>query len=335
MMRTALYPLKFRPIYQARVWGGRGLERLGRSLPGGSDQAIGESWELADVPVVSGGNATRSVVADGPLAGRTLHDLLSDLGPELIGRRDVDSDAAFPLLIKYLDARENLSVQVHPGADYVATHPGTFVKSEAWYILHAAPGAVIYNGLLPGVTREQFHAALIAGNVESLLNLIYVSAGECYYLPAGRCHALGAGVMVAEVQTTSDTTFRVYDWGRKGREMHVEQAMACIDFVGGGNTKSVPRTRTMRDALTVDVLVDCEHFHLEKISSTKYHMPLRNRGAEIWMILSGEGRLTCDDGGLDEVSLTQAETVLLPASMRNPTLHIDTEMTWLRVVLPN
>jgi len=235
---TAPYPLTLEPILKEKVWGGRRLARYGKALPEGA--LVGESWEVADLSETSasggGGGEARSVIASGPMAGRTLHDAVEAWGEGLLGRARPAADGGFPLLVKFLDAREHLSVQVHPSPEYARAHPGAHLKTECWYVLEADLGSVIYKGMKRGVSREDFARALRRGrgeDVVALLEAVPAVPGECHNLPSGTVHAPGAGVLVAEVQTPSDTTFRVYDWakeyGRAGRELHVEQAMACID----------------------------------------------------------------------------------------------------------
>ncbi len=219
-----LYPFIFEPILKEKVWGGQSLAAFGKSLPDGA--TIGESWELADLPdSIEGG---RSVIANGPLAGQSLHEVI-ERHPELLGHAKL-MNGCFPLLIKFLDANDNLSVQVHPTPSYVEKHPESFLKSEAWIVLDCKEGSCIYVGLTHGTTESQLRSAIEADTVPDVIRAIPVTKGECYYLPSGTCHALGEGVVVAEVQTPSDTTFRVWDWGRKGRTMHVDEAVACIDF---------------------------------------------------------------------------------------------------------
>lgn len=203
-----------------KVWGGDRLARFGKHVRAGD--RVGESWEVADLDETSasgaGGGAARSVIENGPLAGKTLR--------EVMGK-------PFPLLVKFLDAQENLSVQVHPSIAYAKSHPGAHIKTECWYILEARPGSVIYKGVREGVTREVFERHLRDGDwsrVVQDLEAVPAVAGEMHNLPSGTVHALGAGVVVAEVQTPSDTTFRVYDWGRQGRALHIDEAMECITF---------------------------------------------------------------------------------------------------------
>jgi mannose-6-phosphate isomerase len=234
MSLTAPYPLPLTPLLFAKVWGGDRLARLGKAVAPGA--TIGESWELADMPSTSasgaGGSAARTLIADGPLKGLSLLQAGEALpAGSLLGRAGL-IDGAFPLLVKFLDARENLSVQVHPSPAYAQAHAaaGAKLKTECWYILDAEPGSVIYKGIKPGVSRERFEAAVRSAasgsSVVDLLEAIPAVPGECHNLPSGTVHALGAGVLVAEVQTPSDTTYRLYDWGRAGREMHFEAGLA-------------------------------------------------------------------------------------------------------------
>lgn len=220
------YPLRFVPIYKERIWGGRRLEScFGRNLPGTSP--IGESWEITDRP------EGISVVADGPWAGRTLRQLLEEDGEGILGSAPLRS-GRFPLLVKILDAREVLSLQVHPPAG-VAGALGGESKTEMWYFTATEPGSEILVGLRPGTTRSEFERRIGEGSVAECFHRIPVSRGDAMFLPSGRVHALGAGVMLFEIQENSDTTYRVYDWNRPGldgrpRPLQVAESMASIDF---------------------------------------------------------------------------------------------------------
>ncbi|MBY0312329.1 MAG: class I mannose-6-phosphate isomerase [Phycisphaerales bacterium] len=235
MSEHAPHPIVFTPEILEKVWGGRALEKLGKTLPNPSAK-YGESWELADMDTTSasgaGGGAVRSVIAAGPLKGKSIRDAINLWGDALLPKSLRSPTGGFPLLIKFLDARENLSVQVHPSPEYARAHPGAHLKTECWCILAADPGASIYVGIRPGVSRERFEAAAHAGSpdIVEMLNRVPAIPGACHNLPSGTVHALGAGVLVAEVQTPSDTTFRLYDWGRVGRELHIEPALACSSF---------------------------------------------------------------------------------------------------------
>lgn len=220
----ALYPLVFEPLVKERVWGGRTLETLyGRRLP--ADVPIGESWEISDRP------DDDSVIANGPLAGRTLHWLMEQHAADLLGGARRAPGNRFPLLCKILDAREKLSLQVHPPAATGLGDP----KTEMWYIAAADPGAELYVGLKRGVTRAEFERQIHAGTVADCFHRIPVRAGDTMFLPSGRVHAIGAGLVIFEIQQNSDTTFRVFDWNRMGldgrpRDLHVAESLASIDF---------------------------------------------------------------------------------------------------------
>jgi mannose-6-phosphate isomerase len=221
-----LYPLTFQPIFKERIWGGRHLETLyGKPLPPG--WRVGESWEISDRP------GDESVIAHGPLRGRTLRWLMQEWPAALLGPRDA-APARFPLLIKILDAQDTLSLQVHPPAA-VAARLGGEAKTEMWYVARAEPAAELFVGLKKGVTRAEFKKKLAAQTVAECFHRIPVREGDAMFLPSGRVHALGAGLVIFEVQQNSDTTYRVFDWNRvdgggKARELHVPQSLASIDY---------------------------------------------------------------------------------------------------------
>ncbi len=337
-----LYPLKFKPRFVEKIWGGRKIETvLGKPLP--PAKQIGESWELYDFPpgVVEGTDGWVSAeIANGPLAGQTLHAVASEFGKELMGDVPLLGDhKQFPILIKFLDAREDLSVQVHPDSDYCRGNPGAHLKSEAWYIVQSDPGSRLLKGLRPGVSKDAFKSAIEAGTVESLINAIPTKEGQCYYLPSGTIHALGAGILVAEVQTPSDTTFRVYDFKRidpgtgKERKLHVDQALQCIDF-SGKPTPEQPRSHVAGFFTTVSRLVTSEYFKLEKVRMTEgVEEPVPYDEPVVWVMLQGAAQVKVDD--LKEpVTFSRGETVLLPASMKNPIIKTTADCQWLEVTFP-
>lgn len=247
-----LYPLKFVPKLIPKMWGGRQLEALlGKPISG--DDPVGESWEVYDFPPgATGPDAIgprddpggwiSARINNGPLAGKTLHELVcgDDSREALLGEcKPVETahGPQFPLLIKFLDARQDLSVQVHPPPEYAASHPGAHVKNEAWHLIAVDPGARLMLGAKPGVTREHFSRALGRGReVEDLVHSVPVNRGETVYMPSGTVHALGGGIVAYEVQTPSDTTYRVYDFDRvdpstgQGRKLHIQQALDCIQY---------------------------------------------------------------------------------------------------------
>lgn len=219
-------PLTFDPIFMERIWGGRKLEsELGKKLP--ANKRIGESWEIVDRV------EAQSVVSSGPFKGKTLHDLWTEHHEEVFGESNAPSDR-FPLLIKLLDAEEKLSLQVHPPVEIAARFGGE-PKTEFWYVARAEPGAELYVGLRNGISEKDFRRALDAGTAADHLHTIRVKAGDGMFLPSGRFHAIGGGNLLVEVQQNSDTTYRVFDWNRlddagKPRQLHVEQALASINF---------------------------------------------------------------------------------------------------------
>jgi len=273
-------------------------EVFGRDMPRG--KRIGESWELADLP------EDKSKIVNGALAGQTLEAAIRKYPEEITGTKDFS--LPFPLLIKFLDCGEVLSVQVHPDrATCKRMGKGDF-KTECWYIIRAAPGAVIYKGLKKGTTRKKFERAIKEGTVERLLNKIEVRAGECHYLPAGTTHAIGAGLLIAEIQTPSDTTYRVFDWNRvdeKGspRPLHIEEAIESIHFDSSGDGLSVT---------TVGRLVDCEFFKVDKGHQMRNCEVLLSPGRlKTMIILSGFGTII---GGGGVVDFKAGDTMLVPAA---------------------
>ncbi len=303
-----LYPLTFHPILKERVWGGRNLEQLyNKDLPAGVP--IGESWEISDR------GPDISVIANGSLAGKTLHWAIERHGPELLGSAKLQ-DGNFPLLIKILDAQEKLSLQVHPPASQAA-HLGGEPKTEMWYIAQAAPDAELYVGLKRGVSREQFAQKLRTGTVAECFHQVRVRAGDAMFLPSGRVHAIGAGLVIFEIQQNSDTTYRVYDWGRMGldgkpRDLHVAQSLASIDF---GDFEPVlvaakaverqpqPTQRLVADPLFTVDLIEVAGVREWRLSAGTMH---------ILGVLSGELQI---GGGNLNVALRPGQFCLLPAAL--------------------
>ncbi len=294
------YPLKFEPIYKQRIWGGRKLQELfSKDLPAG--EKIGESWELADLP-----NA-KSIIVNGELAGQTLRSAIEQYPSQITGLARFSP--LFPLLIKLLDCQDVLSVQVHPDPGTCRRMGKGEPKTECWYIISAAPGAVIYKGLKKGVTREQFAQAIKDGAVADTLTKVEVRAGECHFLPAGTAHAIGPGLLIAEIQTPSDTTYRVFDWNRvdetgKPRELHVEEALESIHFDLSGD--KLPVT-------TVGRLVGCEYFTVDKGHQARNcELLLSPGGMKVLIVISGSGTILGTTGSL--VEFRAGDCLLVPAA---------------------
>jgi len=292
-------PLSFRPLFMERVWGGDRLAAMpGKHPPGGVP--IGESWELVDRP------DAQSVVARGPLIGTTLHELWTVFRKDIFGAGVPDSPR-FPLLAKILDAREKLSVQVHPPAAKAAELKGE-PKSEMWYLLDAAEGSELFAGFRRGTTRADFEQALGEGRVAELLHRVPVRAGDAMFIPSGRCHAIGAGCFVVEIQQNSDTTYRVFDWNRTGldgkpRALHLAESLASIDFADHEPALAQPAGET---------IVSCPEFHVERWQLATPRADTSRDGV-IFTVLSGE--VEC--GG---ERFQRGEFFLLPAKASARTL---------------
>ncbi len=259
MSNASLYPLRFEPIYQYRLWGGRRLAEL-LSAPLPSDGPIGEAWVLSDR------DDHQSLVANGPLKGRTLRDVIERFGEQLMGKLS-PGFRRFPLLLKFLDAREMLSVQVHPSDAHPDLIPaGETSKTEAWVVIEAGKESHIYAGLKPGTTAGELRQALADKKIQDYLVCISPKPGDAVFIPAGTVHTLG-DVVVFEVQQNSDVTFRLYDWGHldaktgQPRPLQVDQALACIDFEGSRGGLVAPRVET-RTPVEREKLFDCEPFRV-------------------------------------------------------------------------
>ena len=346
--------MKMQPVLVERPWGGRRLaDILGKTLP--PDTRIGESWELADHP------NGRSRVADGPLAGQTLREVLERHGPEILGRASPARAwaARFGLLIKFIDATDRLSVQVHPDDAYASAHaPGESGKTECWVVVHAEPGAWLINGLKPGTTRDRFADALKKGRIEELLVQRPVKAGDFVWVPAGTVHAIGPGIVLAEVQKNSDLTYRVYDWGRVGldgkpRPIQVAEALESIRFAGdparppatgrpvavpGGDAAASPapaggRGKTSDETgLVIDHLVDSAAFSLSRIILDRRPWAADTRGScAVLVVLAGKARLATGDG---QTPIRAGDTILVPADAKEYALEQPERLTVLVAAPP-
>ena len=262
--QPAMHPLRFEPILKRLIWGGRRLgDLLGKPIGEGSQYA--ESWEVSDH------RADVSAVSHGPLAGSNLRDLLRDRPDELLGHSIGPRDQ-FPLLVKFIDAQQTLSVQVHPDDALGGRLANDNGKTETWVVVHAEPGSLIYAGLKEGVSREAFAAAIESGEVEPLLHRFPARPGDCILIPAGIVHAIGAGVMIAEIQQMSDATFRVFDWNRVGadgkpRQLHVAEALESTDFAAGPVDPLRPEPESIPGGLH-ERLSASDFFALERLRLT-------------------------------------------------------------------
>ena len=285
--------LQFHPLYQEREWGGRALETfLGRKLPGTTP--IGESWELVDRP------EAQSVVAGGPWAGRTLREVMAAHAAEIMGPA-WPATRPFPLLVKWLDCRDRLSVQVHPPAG-LAEKLGGEAKTENWYFAQTGPGAAVYAGLRAGVTRAVFEQAITGGTVDRCLERPAVRAGDSLLIPSGTMHAIDAGNVILKIQQNSDTTYRAYDWGRMGldgkpRALHLAQSLACLE------ANAAPTPHLVRGP---GVLAQCREFTIrqQQLQAGDPLVFARGQQARILSVVAGE----LSGGGV----LARGDNVLLP-----------------------
>ena len=307
-----LYPLKFKPVFKDYVWGGRNFEKLGKSIPEG---IVAESWEVSCHK-----NGT-SVVANGEFEGISLPSMINRFGRKLIGDSLPDKDVdKFPLLVKLIDADNNLSVQVHPDDSYAWSHEnGEYGKNEMWYIIAAKPGARLVYDVTPGTTRESFAKAVELGNIESCLKTVEVFPGDTINIPSGLVHAIGQGIMLTEVQQNSDTTYRVYDYGRTGRPLHIEKALDVIDFNSSGRKEKY-------DGLNIDLGGGSSKKHIianSYFSAEVYKINCSIRenadGQKfyIFTFFDGSGTIEWDNGLMD---VRMGESLLIPASLGTYTI---------------
>lgn len=320
-----LYPLRFQPIFRQYIWGGRRLAtELGKPLPAGNDFA--ESWELVDRGV------DQSRVLAGPLQGTSLKELVHQMGAELLGKHY--PQPCFPLLFKFLDCQQKLSVQVHPNdAQAALLDPPDLGKTEAWVVLAAEPESEIYAGLKRGFDRHALEREVQRGTCELCLHKIHPQPGDCLFIPAGTVHALGAGLLVAEIQQASDTTWRLHDWNRvdaqgRSRKLHVKEALDGIDYQRGPIT---PQQPSSTDQSHVERLVACENFVVDRWKFDQPQSIGDGDGFHLLVVIEGAVSVAGDPAG-EAVSFGQ--TLLLPASV-GPTLLTPSEQTvMLDIYLP-
>ena len=331
-----MYPLRFEPIFRRYLWGGH---RLGTQLgkPIGQDSCA-ESWEIVDH------GQDQSVVTHGPLQGKSLHWLVQQHGLELLGekwltkiaddRNPVNLRGRFPLLFKFLDATQNLSVQVHPDDVMGAgLDPPDLGKTEAWYVMHADPGAKIYAGLKPGIGRKDLRTAIDTGSTEDVLHSFVPNAGDCVFIQAGTLHAIGAGLLIAEIQQASNTTFRVFDWNRvdadgRTRDLHIEQSLQATNYEFGPIDPLIAERHSDARAET---LVGCDKFEMRKwcINEAVQWDDSRLR---ILAVTQGQIRLSNDP---HPAPLKLADTVMIPASCQDVIVSpLENQAQFLEIVLP-
>lgn len=306
-----IYPFKFKPVFKDYIWGGRELEKLGKKLPGG---IVAESWEISSHP------DGVSRIANGDYAGWLLTDMIERFREDLIGSEINTAPGRLPLLVKFIDARSRLSVQVHPNDEYARVHEnGELGKNEMWYILAAKPGARLVYGIRPGITREDFERAVREDRILECLNEIEVNPGDVLNIPSGLVHAIGEGIVLAEIQQSSNTTYRVFDYNRmdsKGnkRPLHIEKALEVMDFS--------PETGEAK-ARGLDVRLDSTSSKSYKIANKYFSVEeymidgLIQENADgsrfyIYVFVEGEAEIKYGEG---KIQAEKGDTVLIPASL--------------------
>ena len=302
----SLPALRFHPLLKHYLWGGSKLQQLlGKPVPHGMTCA--ESWEIVDHGL------DQSVVVDGPLAGISLHEIATRFAPALYGQQK-DFPPRFPLLLKFLDAQLDLSLQVHPNdAQAALLSPPDLGKSEAWYVLHASPGSKIHAGLLPNIDEPALRQAIAQGRCQDCLYSFDAQVNDCVFLKAGTVHALGAGTMIAEIQQSSDTTYRLDDWNRLGpdgkpRPLHVEEGIAVTDFRAGPVLPAVPQATEEEGRET---LVDCDKFRWDRMWVSSRRSLGGDGRCHVCALVQGVGALYGDHGVWN---MKAGDSWLVPAS---------------------
>lgn len=324
----SLYPIKFAPIIKEKIWGGQKLRTvLNKEL--GSLKNGGESWELSSVP------GEVSVVANGDLTGALLTDLMKRFKGELMGGKVYDRfGAMFPLLIKFIDANDDLSVQVHPDDAMARQRHDSFGKTEMWYVMAADQGAKLISGFSKTIGKDQYKPLLERGEFLDVLAQHQVKPGDVFFMPAGRIHAIGRGVLVAEIQQTSDVTYRVYDYDRRddagnARELHVDEALDAIHF-NDSDSGAVSYEILSGDAVN---LVNCPYFctSIVGVNGVVARDLSEVDSFHIYMCVEGGCEIVTASGS---VSMKAGETVLIPAALKQATIKSTTLTKLLEVYVP-
>lgn len=308
-MKNHFYPIKFQPILKEKIWGGKKLKTLLNKK--NKRPNIGESWEISDV------DGDTSIVANGELRGVTLKQLLSTYKQDLIGEKNFAVfGEKFPLLIKFIDAKEDLSIQLHPNDELARKRHNSFGKTEMWYVMQADDDANLIVGFNQKVTQDEYLEHLKNKTLTKILNFEQVSEGDTFFIEVGRVHAIGAGVMLAEIQQTSDITYRVYDWDRKDnqgneRELHNDLAIDAIDFIMKNDFKVSYSTV----GNVPNQMVSCPYFTTNFIHLTQ---TIKKENIHdsfiIYMCVEGETSVSTD--GFSEI-VKKGETVLIPAALKH------------------
>jgi mannose-6-phosphate isomerase len=324
-----LYPLKFRQIYKERVWGGNKLSTaLGRVKKGG--KVIGESWELSSV------SDDLSIVANGFLKGNNIQELIETYMGDIVGDRVYETfGIELPLLFKFIDSAERLSVQVHPDDEVALQRHSAYGKTEMWYVMDADENSLIYVGFNKDLDKDEFRRRVRDGSLTEVMNVEQAKKGDVFFLPAGRIHAIGEGLLIAEIQQTSDVTYRIYDWGRENnpataREMHVELAEDVIDY----KYRESYKTQYIAEENSATGLANCKYFTTNLLSfsekTARHYADLDS--FVVYVCLEGKAKLICDEAVKETIST--GETVLIPAIFNSVSIVPEGDVKLLEVYVP-
>ena len=316
-----MYPIKFKPIYKERIWGGRELYNcFQKDIP--RDLNIGESWELADLP------EDKSIANNGFLAGKTLSSILREYPEEITGNKNFQGP--FPLLIKFLDAEQDLSLQVHPDSKTCKKTGKGHPKTECWYIIDKKPGSFIYKSIKPGTTKDRLKKAILDGDCAEYLEKVNVNIGDCHLIPAGTAHSIGAGLLIAEIQQPSDTTYRIFDWDRidtktgKPRELHIKDAIESIHFDSSCDGLTV---------LNEGRVADSEEFKVDKIILNANNVAdLNYKIMEVIIFIDGYGKFKTHQETCETYDYRKGDTFLIPYTYQGCIVS-ESKTTCLRVTI--
>jgi len=322
-----LYPLKFKPIFKNYLWGGRNLEKLNKKLPNG---IVAESWEICCH------KDGMSVVENGALAGKSLQEIISIYGEKLLGISIQEKfKNKFPLIIKFIDANQNLSVQVHPNDYYAKIYEnGENGKNEMWYIISCKPGAKIVYGLKENINKDIFLSSIKRNKINECLNYIEVSQGDCIFVPAGTIHAIGEGIVIAEIQQNSNITYRIYDYDRVDhigtkRELHIDKAIEVIDF---NNTKKYIHNykiiKEKNSIIKCKIKSGCFNVDLYHINE-EIDQISDNRRFFIYVVVEGKGNIKYNCEAID---IALGDCVLMPGDIGRYSINGD--MKLLKIYIP-
>lgn len=323
-----LYPFKFEPLLRPMIWGGNDICKFKEITP--VEAGIGESWEISDF------QDNMSVIANGELKGKTLHDVITENGASFMGKHVYECFGnRFPLLVKFIDACNDLSIQVHPDDELAEKRHDSFGKTEMWYVINAREGAGLYSGFSAQITPEEYVDRVKNNTFMDVLKRYEVKPGDVFFLPAGRVHAIGSGLFIAEIQQTSDVTYRIYDYNRldkdgNRRELHTDLAKDAIDY----EVLTDYQTNYEHHENEAVELVECKYFHTNLLEINKPAERKMKQYDSFVIYICNAGKGEIEDAEGNKVSVCQGDSILVPASMADLTIRPEGDLTLLEVYIP-